>query len=82
MLTRPPCYDETTRTDCPRRYVGCRAECTKWHDWLAIHESEREVTRRNKRNESDVQAFLAGQTRRAAAGEAARRGREKRRRDG
>lgn len=30
---RAPCYDTKTRTDCPRRRIGCRHTCKKWHDY-------------------------------------------------
>jgi hypothetical protein len=47
-MTQNPCYKNGT--DCPRRYVGCKAECEEWHEWLAIHERELEQIR-SKRNE-------------------------------
>ena len=48
-MTQNPCYKNGT--DCPRRYVGCKAECEEWHEWLAIHERELEQIR-SKRNEN------------------------------
>lgn len=39
-MTNPPCYDKATRTDCPKRHVGCKTDCPEWEKWLAIHESE------------------------------------------
>ena len=39
-MTKPPCGNGTE--DCPRRYVGCKADCEEWHEWLAIHEHELE----------------------------------------
>ena len=59
-MTKSPCYNGGQ--DCPRRYVGCKAECEAWHEWLAVHEAEREKIRGNKRNEADV--FLHGWRRR------------------
>jgi hypothetical protein len=48
-MTQNPCYKNGT--DCHRRYVGCKAECEEWHEWLAIHERELEQIR-SKRNEN------------------------------
>lgn len=50
-MTLPPCKKDGI--DCPRRYIGCRAECKEWHDWLAIHESEKEAQRKDKHNPAD-----------------------------
>ncbi len=60
-MTRPPCYDHISNRDCPRRYVGCRAECEKWHEWLAIHAEEVEAARKRKQQFDDVESFLTGQ---------------------
>ena len=50
-MTRPPCKPDGI--DCPRRYIGCRAECEEYHKWLAVHDEEKEKQRRNKFNLAD-----------------------------
>ena len=63
-MTRPPCYDEATNTDCPRRYVGCKAGCEEWHRWLAIHAEEKNKIRREKDKRIDADNFLIDQNKR------------------
>lgn len=63
-MTRPPCFDEATRTDCPKRHVGCRTDCPEWQAWEKVHAEETEAIR-NKRDEYDrVENFLSNQNRR------------------
>ena len=63
-MTRPPCFDEATRTDCPKRHVGCRADCPEWQAWERVHAEETEAIR-NKRDEYDrVESFLSNQNKR------------------
>lgn len=38
-MTMPPCMVDGI--DCPRRYVGCKAECEAWHKYLAVHAEEK-----------------------------------------
>ena len=40
-MKKPPCKTPDG-IDCPRRYIGCRAECEEYHKWLAIHDAEKE----------------------------------------
>ena len=61
-MTKPPCYIDGK--DCPRRYVGCKAECNDWHEWLAIHESETSAIRKQKQSEIEANDFLSGQSKR------------------
>lgn len=63
-MKRPPCWDEINDTDCPRRYVGCKAECEDWHKWLAIHAEEKDRERKNRANAHDVDIFLCEQNKR------------------
>lgn len=65
-MTRPPCYDYKTNTDCPRRYIGCRAECEEWHKWLAIHEEEKEKFQKDLTKSDDAIKFLVEQDRRVS----------------
>ena len=63
-MTRPPCFDEATRTDCPKRHVGCRADCPEWQAWEKVHAEETDEIR-NKREAYDrVENFLSNQNRR------------------
>lgn len=57
--TKPPCYNNGS--DCPRRYIGCRAGCEDWHKWLAIHESEKEQERRYRDRGREADLFLSKQ---------------------
>jgi len=50
-MNLPPCKHDGI--ECPRRYIGCRAECEEYHKWLAIHDEEKEKQRRNKFNPAD-----------------------------
>lgn len=38
---RAPCYDTKTRTDCPRRAVGCRSTCEAWQAYEVQAAAER-----------------------------------------
>ena len=40
-MTLPPCKPDGI--NCPRRYIGCKSECEKWHEWLVIHAKETEA---------------------------------------
>jgi hypothetical protein len=60
-MTNSPCFDTTTRTDCPRRCVGCKIDCPDWEEWLAIHEEEKAKIREMKAIEEAADGFLIGQ---------------------
>lgn len=30
-----PCYNKTTKQECPDRYLGCHSNCSKWADYVA-----------------------------------------------
>lgn len=49
-MTRPPCKRDGV--ECPKRYVGCRAECEQYHKWLARHEVERQNEYNDKHDEA------------------------------
>ena len=55
-MTKPPCM-LPDGTDCPKRYIGCKASCSEWHRWLIIHAEEREKIRRNKKKYNDCNGF-------------------------
>lgn len=61
-MTLPPCKPDGI--DCPRRYIGCRAECEAWHEWLCVHEKEVEARRHEKDRLYDADAFLVNQGKR------------------
>lgn len=50
-MKKPPC--KINGIDCPDRYIGCKAECEKWHDWLSIHEAEKEAQKKHMHNPAD-----------------------------
>ncbi len=50
-MNLPPCKPDGI--ECPRRYVGCRAECEEYHKWLAKHDEVKEKLQRNKFNPAD-----------------------------
>lgn len=58
MLTHPPCFDEQTNTDCPRRYIGCCADCKEWHEWLIIHAEEKEKFRNDLNKNGEAYKFM------------------------
>lgn len=60
-MTKPPCYNPETKGDCPRRYVGCRASCEAWHEWLVIHAEEKEKRYAIYRRDKDINTFEAQQ---------------------
>lgn len=61
-MTLPPC--KPNGIECPRRYIGCRAECEEYHDWLAIHAEEKQ---RQKQDRNPADNFLIEQQMRIKA---------------
>ena len=45
---RAPCFDTSTRTDCPRRHAGCAATCPDW----AKYEKKRKERYEKRADES------------------------------
>ena len=39
-MTLPPC--KVNGIECEKRYIGCRADCEAYHEWLAKHEAEKQ----------------------------------------
>ena len=35
-----PCYDKTTKTDCPKRHPGCGADCPDWAAYVVERDAE------------------------------------------
>lgn len=50
-MTKPPC--KINGIECPRRYIGCRAECEDYHKWLVKHEAEKERRKLDVGNQAD-----------------------------
>lgn len=48
-----PCFDEKTKTDCPRRHAGCAVNCPEWAAW------EKERAERYKQHARDLEADRA-----------------------
>ncbi len=63
-MTHPPCFDEQTNTDCPRRYIGCSATCQKWHEWLIIHAEEKERFYKDLNRDGEAYKFMEDHNRR------------------
>ena len=79
-MTQSPCYDEKTRTDCPRRCVGCKISCPEWAEWVTIHERERAEMHKRRRQERDADGFMIEQGKRVRLSNQAkfqRRGRQR-----
>ena len=55
MKTMPPC--KVDGVECGKRYIGCRAECEVYHQWLAVHNEEVEAERAAKAREMDIADF-------------------------
>lgn len=51
-----PCFDEKTRTDCPRRHAGCAVNCPEWAAW----EKEREEVYRKRAMELEADRAIIG----------------------
>lgn len=58
--TKPPCYNQETKTDCPRRYIGCHAECEQYHEWLAVHGKEAEERKQRNAVNDDLRQLARG----------------------
>lgn len=52
MRARPPC--KVDGIDCPNRRVGCRADCTEWHDYAEAHKAEKDHEAMQKAKASDI----------------------------
>jgi len=61
-MTIPPC--KPNGIECPRRYIGCRAECEEYHKWMAKHEEECDRERQMKHAENDADSFSIDQGKR------------------
>lgn len=56
-MTKAPCYDEATKTDCPIRCEGCHSRCNAYLEYEKIHRKELEELSTRKNNLSQVIEF-------------------------
>ena len=47
---KPPCFNEETRTDCPKRCAGCAVNCPEW----AAYVKERDKEYEHRKVQADV----------------------------
>lgn len=78
-MTQSPCFNEKTRTDCPKRCVGCKSSCAEWAKWEIIHARERAEINRKKRHSMEADTVLMLQGKRTRLSNQAKREREGRR---
>lgn len=51
----PPCYDEATKTDCPRRHGGCAIDCPEWAEYV----KKRDEANRKRYAESNANSVIS-----------------------
>lgn len=39
-MSKNPCYDTETRTDCPKRHGGCQLDCSEWDEYVKKRNTE------------------------------------------
>lgn len=49
-MERPPCYNYETKTDCPKRAVGCHSKCYEW----AIYKKAKAVEDKKRRQQREA----------------------------
>lgn len=79
MLTKSPCFDEATRTDCPNRHVGCRDTCEAWKEYEIVHAQEKAAIANAKARDMDIEGFMSEQYKRDALWKKNEREKQKRR---
>jgi hypothetical protein len=40
-MTKPPC--KVDGVNCPKRYIGCHADCEAYHKWMDVHAKEKQA---------------------------------------
>lgn len=55
-----PCYDKETKTDCPKRYPGCGADCPKWAKYVVKRDAEYERRHRETAEQRNRISNLKG----------------------
>jgi hypothetical protein len=54
-----PCYDRKTKTDCPRRCVGCAENCPEWADYVKRRDEHYKERMRRQEIKSILRAMPA-----------------------
>ena len=49
-MRRPPCFNRETHTDCPKRHVGCAADCPEWATYCEERDKSYEERAESSRN--------------------------------
>jgi hypothetical protein len=49
-MVKSPCYDEVTKTGCPRRCAGCSVNCSDW----AAYVKDRDAQYKKKLEEAKI----------------------------
>ena len=57
QMTTAPCYGNGE--GCPRRCVGCRADCEDWKAWEKIHAEEKAAADRARHEYADAESFMS-----------------------
>lgn len=55
MRLNSPCYDPTTKTDCPRRCAGCAETCPEWEKYV----EERDALYEKFRSEREANSVIS-----------------------
>lgn len=50
-MIKNPCYNTTTKTDCPDRSLGCAARCPKWAEY--VKQRDAMYQQRNREKEAE-----------------------------
>lgn len=53
-MATPPCFDVSTRTDCPRRHEGCAVGCPDWEKYVV----ERDAEYKKRRDEMGLRVII------------------------
>ena len=51
-----PCFDTSSRTDCPRRHAGCAATCPEWAKYEKKRAEKRAADKLTFEGNNDYQA--------------------------
>lgn len=50
-----PCFNEETRTDCPKRKGGCAVDCPEW----AAYVKERDAEYKRRQEQAEIDRIIA-----------------------
>lgn len=57
-----PCYNTETHTDCPKRAVGCSANCPEWASYVKKRDEMRKIQFAAHQLEADLISVKGGCT--------------------